>query len=182
MTSIGASARRLTDFPVYVDLADLGADFFTNVSDANGGDIRVTAGDGVTELPRQVVAINTGGQTGELHFKASSLSSTQNTYFYIYYGNAGESEPLANSTYGSQNVWTNGYVGVWHLEEDAAGITTDDLYKDSTDSSVSGAHGDDRVSATGKEGQVEAGQEFDGSDDYVRIAIVDIKICVLRAG
>ena len=42
----------LSDFPVYVDLANLGADFHANVSDANGGDIRVTAGDGVTELPR----------------------------------------------------------------------------------------------------------------------------------
>ena len=107
-----------TDFPVYVDLADLGADFHSNLADANGGDIRVTDSDGLTELPRQVVVIDTGANTGELHFEANFLSSTVNTDFYIYYGNAAASEPLASSTYGSEAVWANGYVGVWHLHND----------------------------------------------------------------
>ena len=159
-----------TNFPVYVNLADLGADFFANVESAggdDGGDIRVTQSDAITELPREVVSINVGTQTGELHFEANSLSSTVNTDFYIYYGNAAASEPAASALYGSQNVWANSYGGVWHLKEDQADIGNPDLYQDSTSNAN---HGDDEVSATGQEGQIPAGQEFDGSDDEVRFA------------
>ena len=116
----------VTNFPVYVNLADLGSDFFANVESSggdDGGDIRVTTADGATELPREVVGINVGSSTGELHFKADSLSSTANTDFYIYYGNSAISEPAASAAYGSQNVWTNGYVGVWHFSEDPSTST-----------------------------------------------------------
>ena len=67
----------LTNFPVYVNLADLPAGFFSNVR-SDGGDIRVTTSDQTTEIAREVVAINTGGSTGELYFNAPSLSSTVN--------------------------------------------------------------------------------------------------------
>ena len=104
----------LANFPVQVDLNDLGAEFLTNAK-ADGGDIRVTKADGTTELPRQVIL--EGGAPSELHFKADSLSSSANTSFYIYYGNASASEPAAASAYGSESVWTNSYAGVWHLNE-----------------------------------------------------------------
>ena len=156
-----------TDFPVYVDLADLGADFFANVESSggdDGGDIRVTTFNGTTELPRQVVGIDVGSETGELHFEADFLSSTVNTDFYIYYGNAAASEPAASAIYGSEKVWENGYAGLWHLKEDQAGIGNPNLYQDSTSNPNDG---DDQISATGQGGQVSAGQEFDGTDDYV---------------
>ncbi len=158
----------LTDFPVYVDLAGLGTDFHTNVSDANGGDIRVTQSDGVTELPRQVVTINTGAETGELYFKADSLSNTQDTDFYVYYGNAGASEPASNAEFGSENVWSNGYVGVWHLDESPANGVAG--HNDSTGNPNVGTPqgfngtGGSTTNATGKIG---GGNEFDGTDDYV---------------
>ncbi len=155
----------LTNFPVYVDLSSLGSNFFTNVTDANGGDIRVTTGDGVTELARQVVAIDTGGETGELHFKADSLSSSVDTSFYIYYGSL-ETEPAAAAANGSDSVWSNGYEGIWHLDEDQANAGNLDLYKDS---SGNNNHGDDEITATDQEGRVGAGQEFDRSDDKVAI-------------
>ena len=93
----------VSNFPVYVDLADLGANFFTNVN-ADGGDIRVTNSDGLTEMPREVVDVNTGAQTGELHFRADSLSSSSPTSFYIYYGNSGASDYAVTATYGRNNV------------------------------------------------------------------------------
>ena len=152
-----------TLFPVYVDLADLGADFFSNVN-ADGGDIRVTNSDGTTELAREVVDVNTGAQTGELHFRADSLSSSSPTSFYIYYGNIGASDYAFTATHGRNAVWSNNYSAVYHLEEEAAGITSNNLYIDSTGN---GNDGDDRVSATGQLGQLGAGQELDGSDDFV---------------
>ena len=152
-----------TNFPVYVDLADLGADFFSNVN-ADGGDIRVTNSDGTTELAREVVDVDTGAQTGELHFKADSLSNSSPTSFYIYYGNISASDYAFTTPFGRNAVWSNNYSAVYHLEEEAAGITSNNLYIDSTGN---GNDGDDGVSATGQLGQLGAGQELDGSDDFV---------------
>ncbi len=100
----------VSDFPVYVNLAGVGSSFWTNVQGA--GDIVITACDGLTKLPREIVSFTDAGSTGtgELWFRASQLSSTTNCVFYIYYGNA--SVPETNSA----DVWSNGYVGVWHLE------------------------------------------------------------------
>jgi hypothetical protein len=106
----------LTNFPVYVNLADLGSSFFSSVK-GDGSDIRVTEGDAVTELPYELVKISTSTQTGELYFKANSISSSTNTTFYIYYGNAAASAYAPTATYGSQNVWTNGYVLVEHMND-----------------------------------------------------------------
>ncbi|MFQ5921694.1 MAG: LamG-like jellyroll fold domain-containing protein [Anaerolineales bacterium] len=152
-----------SNIPVYVDLADLGADFFSNVK-SDGGDIRVTNSDGATEMAREVVAINTGAQTGELHFRADNLSSSANTSFYIYYGNGGASDYAVTAPFGRNAVWSNNYAAVYHLEEDAAGTGTLNLYVDSTGN---GNDGDDQVSATGQIGRLGAGQELDGSDDFV---------------
>ena len=46
-----------------------------------------------------------------------SLVNTTSTSIYMYYGNPAATEPAAILTYGSQNVWTNGYVGVWHTND-----------------------------------------------------------------
>ena len=157
-----------SNIPVYVDLADLGTDFFASVN-VDGGDIRVTNSNGVTEMAREVVAVNKGSETGELHFRADSLSSSSPTSFYIYYGNSGASDYAVTATYGRNNVWSNNYDAVYHLEEDAAGITSNNLYVDSTGN---GYDGDDRISATGQLGQLGAGQELDGSDDFVNMGDV----------
>ena len=105
----------LTDFPVYVDLSTLPSGFHTNVK-SDGGDIRVTRSDGTTECPREIVFYDAANDKGELHFKANSLSSTSDTDFYIYYGNASASDYATDATYGARKVWTNGYVGVYHLQ------------------------------------------------------------------
>ncbi len=153
------------NFPVYVDLSLLPASFFSHVR-SDGGDIRVTDSGGITELPREVVSINTASQSGELHFKASSLSSSSNTDFYIYYGNSGATEPAANSTYGSQNVWkTDGVdtsaVMVQHMKD-----TTTSTITDSTSNANNGTKfaANEPIEATGEIGK---GQTFDGTNDYV---------------
>ena len=160
------------DFPVYVNLADLGANFFASVESAggnDGGDIRVTNSDGITELPREIVTINVGTQTGELHFEADFLSSSVPTDFYIYYGNAAASEPLRSSIYGKDKVWENGYVGVWHLEESPANATAghDDSTgnpNDGTPQNFGGAG-----STTNATGKIGGADDLDGVDDYVNV-------------
>jgi len=110
----------LTDYPVYVDLSNLPAGFHTNVNQTDARDIRVTTSDGVTEVPREVVFYDSATDTGELHFKGNILNAS-NVDFYIYYGNAGATEPAVNATYGRNNVWTNGFKGVYHLGETCSG-------------------------------------------------------------
>jgi len=106
----------LTNFPVYVDLATMSSGFFSNVQ-SDGGDIRVTQSDGTTEVAREITALDIASSTGELHFKAPSVSSSTDTEFYIYYGNNGASNYADSNTYGMHNVWTNGFTGVWLLHE-----------------------------------------------------------------
>ncbi len=54
-----------------------------------------------------------------------------------------------------------GFAGVWHLEEDQAGVGTLGLYKDASPNS---ANGNDYVSSTGKDGFVGKGQVFAQGD------------------
>lgn len=110
-TKVGAS---LTNFPVYLDLSTLPAAFFSNVR-SDGGDIRMTESDGTTEVAREIVAIDTVGKTGEVHFNTPSLSNTVDTVFYIYYNNPSATDYAANATYGKYNVWDSNYKGVYHL-------------------------------------------------------------------
>jgi Domain of unknown function (DUF2341) len=118
----------VTDFPVYVNLADLPSSFFSSVQ-SDGDDIRITEVDGVTELPFELAGINTGLETGELHFKAD-LSTSTDSEFYLYYGNGSASGYAVTATYGARNVWTNGYSLRYALDDSPAAASPQ--FKDST--------------------------------------------------
>lgn len=153
----------LTDFPVYVDLSDLPVDFHTNVA-SDGGDIRIATADGETEVPREVVSYDAGSDAGELHFKAPLLSSTTDTVFYIYYGNAAATDYADIGSYGRNAVWSD-YVGVWHLQESVNNVS--DGYADSTGNGNDGTGNSMALSEIS--GQIGVGQDFDGAADYIRI-------------
>ena len=105
----------LTNFPVYVNLANFSLQFF-NIVSSTGADIRIINASNV-EMPREIVAITTSTQTGELYFRADAIDDTVNTTFYLYFGNPNALEPVANSDYGRNAVWNVQYLGVWHLNE-----------------------------------------------------------------
>jgi hypothetical protein len=121
-TKVGSGG--VTDFPVLVVLssdADLQAS-----AQANGNDIVFTASDGTTKLSHEIERYD--GATGELiaWVKVPSLSSTADTDIYMYYGNA-----TAGNQQNPTDVWSNGYVGVWHLKETPTGAAGE--VKDSTE-------------------------------------------------
>jgi len=155
-------SSELTDFPVYVNLADLSADFWnTTPSSAQlvGTDIRITTdGSSPIELPRELVSASSGAETGELHFRADSISATQDTVFRIYYNGSIAGDYAASATYGAQNVWTNGYVAVYHLQD--------------TDITDSTGNGNDGVNngATATTGQVGGSLAFDGATQYASLS------------
>jgi hypothetical protein len=153
----------LTDFPVYLNLDDLPDAFFTTVKSA-GKDIRITTSDGETEVPREIVSIDTSGKTGEVHFKGT-LTYNADTEFYIYYGNASAATYSDTDTYGAQNVWSSSYLGVWH-KNDLTTSTIQDSTSNDNDGTKKGAN--EPIEATGKVGE---GQDYDGEDDYIDISL-----------
>lgn len=150
----------LTQFPVLIRLTDGSNDLFGKAQ-PDGDDILFTASDGTTKIPHEIEAYNDSGGSEELlaWVKVPSFSSSSNTVIYMYYGDAS-----ASSQETPPDVWDSNFKGVWHLEEDAAGTGTANLYQDSTSNSNDG---DDLVSHTGKAGKIGRGQQFDGADDVI---------------
>lgn len=157
----------LTDFPVYVDLSNLPDTFHSSVNQTDGRDIRITKGDGVTILPREVVFYDSGTDTGELHFKYNgTLSSTVDTDIYIYYGKASATEPVATSGTGKNSVWDDNYVAVYHLQETGNGTSGE--YKDSTRNALNGTGGSGTYPSP-TPAKLGNGQSFDGNDDIINV-------------
>lgn len=161
----------LTDFPVYVNLNNLPADFHNKVK-TDGSDIRVTKEDGTTELPIEVVGYDSATDTGSLHFKyTGTLSGTSDTIVYIYYYNPGASAYAPSDTYGSENVFNSNYTTVLHLNSDPSGSAPQEL------DTTSGNH-DATSAGSMTSGQLVAGKmwkalDFDGdasssTSDYIQ--------------
>ena len=111
----------LTNFPLYIDLSTLGDDFWADV-ESDGHDIRVTSGDGQTELPYDLVGIDTATETGELHFLADSLDSATSTFFFIYFNNPSATTYVPSDTYGREAVWAE-YEAVYHFKDDPTSVS-----------------------------------------------------------
>lgn len=127
-----AIAEDLTDFQLYVRLSDLGAHFWGNVA-SGGGDIRMFASDGTTELAREVVSCDTSAKTGELWVKVPAVSASVDTVVFIAYG-SGAADYAPTDTYGAQAVWGANAKYVGHFEGDA-----DDSSASGNDGAVTGA-------------------------------------------
>lgn len=151
----------LSNYVLYVNLADMPAGFWSSVQ-SDGRDIRATASDGTTQYPRDLVAIDTGAETGEIYIKVTSVSSSADTDVRIYYGSSTATQPGASDTYGSQNAWRNVHSGVWHFEE-ASGNRSDSTAQGNTLTDVNTV-----TTGTGHAGAVAADFESTNSE-YLKI-------------
>jgi len=125
----------LTDFPVLIHLTS-DSDLAANAQNDGDDIVFIKYSDNSTQLSHEIQSFD--GATGELvaWVNVSSLSSSEVTKFWMYYG---------NSTCGSQEniagTWNSGYEIVWHLQESGGGTT--DEYKDSTSNAIHGTGGKD---------------------------------------
>jgi hypothetical protein len=108
-TKVGAS---LTDYPLYLDLADAPSQFFTDLG-ATGGKVRFCSDDGLTEYPYEIVSYDDTAETGEVHVLLDSLSAVSSKKIYAMVGNASASPYAVTDTYGRNNVWGD-YAHVYH--------------------------------------------------------------------
>ena len=152
-----------TDYPAYFNEHDLPASFWTNVK-ADGTDIVVTSSNGMTKLKRELVAgsWSRAGETMELHVKVPTLSHTEDTVLYLYYGNAAGAE--TNDT----DTWGTNFMGVYHGNDDPDTSHIKDSTSNSNDGTKIGA--DEPVEAAGLVGKA---QSFDGGNDYINLGHPD---------
>jgi len=92
-------------------------------------------------------------------------SSVADTSLWIGYGDASASQPAADSTYGSENVWDSDYVAVYHLEEDPSDSAPQML--DSTSNGNDGTSQGSMTSGDSVTGQIGQGLDFDENDDMI---------------
>lgn len=146
-------AGPLTNFPVLVSRTDTE---LQNYAKSNAYDLVFTTADGTTRLAHEIESFSNG--TLVAWVKLPLLSSTSNTLFYLYYGNA-SSTNQQNPTM----VWDGNYSAVWHLDETANGSSRE--YKDATSNArdARGRGGIPNLTA----GKLGSGQAFDGASDYI---------------
>lgn len=100
--TIGAQSETLSNFPVYVNLANLPSSWWSSVSSIDQIRVRNSA-DGY--VPYHVAGVNIVSKTGGLWFKGT-LSSTQSTVFKVVVTLDTAANP-ASGTYGSNTVWSD---------------------------------------------------------------------------
>lgn len=105
----GKVSSNLTGVPVRVLLADMPSGFWSAVA-SDGGDIRVKQGG--TDLPVDIVYIDTGTEIGEIFFLADLLTGSDNVF--ILYAGSGAAEPAASDPTGRYAVWA-GYERILRL-------------------------------------------------------------------
>jgi|GEM_PF-3957682 len=155
----------VTDFPVYLKLSDFSSTNLFNNTRTDGGDIRITQGDGLSVLASELVQYNAVANLGELHFKAPHLNNTANMDFYMYFDNSNARPINASDPLGKHDVWSNGFVAVYHMQENPNGDPSNSIYN-STQNKYYGKPYGSMTSADRVAGQMGNGTDFDGIDDY----------------
>ncbi|MCX6764529.1 MAG: DUF2341 domain-containing protein [Candidatus Nealsonbacteria bacterium] len=144
----------LTDFPVLVSTtsADL-----SSKAQYDGDDILFTSSDGTTKISHEIEKY--ASSTGELvAWVKTNLSSTTDTYLYMYYGNA-----TASNQQQATSVWDSNFMMVQHMNG-----ASYDAIDDSTNynNDVTAASG----SAFSQSGQIGYGVDLEkDNSDYLSI-------------
>lgn len=144
-------ASPLIDFPALISITDSN---LQSLAQSDGDDILFTNADGITKLNHEIETYTSS--TGNLiaWVKVPSLSATANTDIYMYYGNSGASN--------QQNItgtWNSNYKGVWHLDENVAGVT--DEVQDSTSNTNNGTGEGGSKNPTRVTGKIGFSQDFE---------------------
>jgi hypothetical protein len=149
-----------TDFPVLLSFTDahLGAN-----AQADGDDILITSADGSTRLDHEIESYASPAGAIVAWVKVPALASGTNTTLYLYYGNAG-----AASQQNPTGVWSNGFLGVWHLREDPSGGAPQ--VRDSTSGARHATTAGGMTAGNQVVGQVNGSLTLDGVNDYAATA------------
>jgi hypothetical protein len=144
-------------FPVLIDVTNAN---LVGKTQADGRDIIFVGPDAETPLNYEIESYDPA--TGHLvAWVSTDVSSTQDTQFYMYYGNP--STNLTKPT-GPQAVWDKNFVSVLHLN-DASGVFNDSTGNGNAGHPVNGV-------TYGAAGQIDGGAGFDGTNDRIEMSPV----------
>ncbi|MDD5522883.1 MAG: DUF2341 domain-containing protein [Kiritimatiellae bacterium] len=148
----GFDGEILTNFPALVVLGTNITDFSysTFTAPESGGDLRFGNSNGTIMLNYEIEQWNTGGNS-YVWVQIPEIVDT-NTWIWAYWGNKNETSAPAYTTNGS--TWSEGYAGVWHMNNAAA------------DSTINRNNGTLIGYAANSTGIIANGQEFFGDDRY----------------
>jgi hypothetical protein len=134
-----------------------------SVTNSNGFDISFASdAAGVNLLPFELESYNPANGAVKYWVKIPTLSHTSDTVIYIFYGNPAVTTDQSDKT----AVWDANYVGVWHLEDNAASTAV----KDSTSNGNNGTAAANTSSKT-VSGQLDKALNFNGASDGVTTAV-----------
>ncbi len=107
----------LTNFPVLIELDDDLSGFSHNqFASSASNDLRFLDPGGITGLSYEIEQWDSGG-VSRVWVRLPELSGS-NDYVWVLWGAGGLNEPPLNAIDGS--TWSDGYAGVWHLDETPA--------------------------------------------------------------
>ncbi|MCK4529132.1 PKD domain-containing protein, partial [candidate division WOR-3 bacterium] len=137
---------------------------FTNLEGVDGtGDIGIVYTN-LTAIPREIEAIGDNDNVS-LHFPFNTTSGID-SQFVVLWGSDNNTEPPADSTYGSQAVWS-GYEFVSHMNIDPNTAGSEGFL----DSTLNANHGTPSNFESGKLVDFEYGKKivFGGVDEYITL-------------
>jgi len=143
----------LSNFPVCINITNT---HLKNNAQTDGDDIAFIAVDNSTQYAHEIELYNS--TTGHLiaWVNLTSVSSTEDTFFWLYYGNG-----ACSNQENSADTWGNGYMMVQHFNEES---------ENALDSTANGNDGTVTGATQGVTGIVGSGYSFDG-DDYVTTSL-----------
>lgn len=148
-----------TDFPVMVKITNQYNPIFSNAKD-DGTDILLTSNDGSTKLSHEIDTFSKVNKELIIWVKIPTLSFTEDTSLYMYYGNSGASDQQ-NKT----DVWSSGYIGVWHMSE-TSGTVYDSSASVNNSSAESLVYTEDGKLGRGVQGDFALSSAMSFSGDY----------------
>lgn len=166
----------VTDFPVLLTRDTLPLEMFdadgSYPASNGGGDLKFTLdAAGSTRIPCDVVTFATDNRPtrgqAEVWVKVPSISNRTNTSIWVWYYNPGQTQPAGSETYGSQAVWSNGFVMVQHMNQNPSAASPQMI--DATGNGHNGASAGSMKSNDLVVGAIGQGIDFDGSNDRITV-------------
>jgi hypothetical protein len=155
-TASGANVPgNVYNFPVLVRLTS--SNFNFTRAKSGGEDIRFTKSDG-SPLPYEIERWDSAAGAAEIWVKVDTVyGNSNNQYITMFWGNASAVPASASAAVFDT---ANGYAGVWHLSEQAAGMT-----KDATVNGYNGAS----HAVSPAPGVIGLAQQFVGDSSYIQM-------------
>jgi len=147
----------LTNFPVLVIL-NTSRITYSDIS-ADGSGIKFISSDFTTELSYEVEEWNSGGNSF-FWVKIPSITALSNSdYFWLYYS----TESNSDNTY-PEDVWSNNYLAVWHMNGAGATVSDSGPYGFSGTGGING-----QTQPAGSSGKISGSLQFDGTLDGITV-------------